>query len=405
MMHSIVIVEDRAEMPLGHFPNEFAILADGFIELGLDVDVLTRRGWALEGSRARSWNLHLAGPLADRLLGVARRAMAKSVYFAGRSERPLGIRARFGAVLRTIVLIFSARRLARSGSGEPAPIVVVAMDFIPALLLIFGGRDRWLIWQFTPDVWLSRFARIVEGTRRAFRRPARHVVLAAHNDAWLDAVAELLPGFEVVSIPLLASRTLESDRDSSRAALGLDADAKVAVLFAAGHPGQAPQPVVDAFRQRPDWQLVIGGQVCTRIDSSSLADWETPPLMFAGFIEEAVRDRLFASADLAVVSHVAHLQITSGTVMDAASHRKPILVSSGSLAAGLVERTGAGELFEAESSQSLLEALDRIDLDLAGEGSERLRVMFSPATVCGAHLAALGRSAWLDDAGNLRDER
>lgn len=70
-----------------------------------------------------------------------------------------------------------------------------------------------------------------------------------------------------------------------------------------------------------------------------------------------------------------------------------------------MERTGPGALFEAESSQSLLEALDRIDLVLAGEGSERLRVMFLPATVCGAHLAALGRSAWLDDPGNLRDER
>jgi hypothetical protein len=77
--------------------------------------------------------------------------------------------------------------------------------------------------------------------------------------------------------------------------------------------------------------------------------------------------------------------------MDAASHPLPILVSSGSLAADLVEQTGAGEVFEAESSTSLLDALDRIDLVSAGSGSERLRERCSTAVVCRAHLDALRR--------------
>ena len=98
---------------------------------------------------------------------------------------------------------------------------------------------------------------------------------------------------------------------------------------------------------------------------------------------------MFGIADVAVLSFVSTYVLRSGTVMDAASHRLPILVSSGSLAADLVEQTGAGEVFEAESPTSLLDALDRIDLRRAGEGSERLREMCSTAVVCRAHLDAL----------------
>ncbi len=393
-MNSIVIIEDRAHLRVGHFPSLFANLADDFVELGIQVDVLTRRGWALEGTRGREWNLHEAGPLAELFHRVARRAMATSRYFAGHTTGDIGIRSYFGAFLRTIVLIVSARRLARAGSGDPAPIVVVAMDFVPALLSIFGGADRWLIWQFHDDVELSWLARAVEETRRLFRRPAHHVTVAVHDERWFDAVSERLPYFEVVNIPLVASRKGDSQRDQSRVALNLHADDKVALLFGTGHRGQSPEVVVEAFRQRPDWQLVIGGKVCARLSAASLEDWETPPLMFGTFVEESVRDNLFASSDLAVLSFVPDFELTSGTVMDAASLGVPILASSGSLAAGLVEQSGAGEVFQAESSQSLLEALDRIDVDLAQQGSTRLREMYSGAVVCRAHLKLLDREAW-----------
>jgi glycosyltransferase involved in cell wall biosynthesis len=393
-MTSIVIVEDRAQMPLGHFPGEFAELADGFVGLGLDVDVLTRRGWALEGSRSRAWNLHEAGPIADRLLGIARRGMDTSGYFAGRSDQTIGVRARLGAILRTVVLIISARRLASSSSSssseERTPIVVVAMDFMPALLSIFGGSNRWLIWQFSPDVQLGWLARFIETTRRILRRPARAVSLAAHDDSWIDTVSAQIPQYLVVGIPLIASRSVHVDRDSARAALGLDPLAKVAVLFGAGHPDQAPEVVLEAFRQRPDWQLVIGGQVCSRVDSPQLSEWGTPPLMSGGFVDESVRERLFSSADLAVLSFVRSYRLRSGTVIDAASCCLPILVSAGSQAANLVLESGAGEVFEAESPESLLKALDRMDLVRAREGSERLRESCSSAVVCSAHLEVLG---------------
>lgn len=389
-MTSIVIVEDRAQMPLGHFPGEFAELADGFVALGLDVDVLTRRGWALEGSRARGWTLHVAGPLADRLLGVARRAMATSGYFAGRSDRGIGLRTSFGIMLRTVVLIISARRIARSGSGGRSAIIVVGMDFMPALLSLFGGGDRWLIWQFSPEIRSSWLAAGIERVRRVLRRPPRQFVLAVHDEHWIRTVGEQLPGYRVVSIPLIGTRRVRTDRDAARGTLGLDTSAKVAVMFGAGHPEQAPQTVVDAFRRRPDWQLLIGGRVCTKLDRDELAQWQTPPMLFEGFLEESIREELFGAADLAVTSFVAEYRLRSGTVMDAASHGLPILVSAGSLAADLVRETCAGELFEAESSQSLLEALDRIDLDRSREGSERLREMNSATVICRAHLDALG---------------
>lgn len=379
-------------MPLGHFPGEFAELADGFVAMGLDVDVLTRRGWALEGSRPRHWRLHVAGPLADRLLGVARRAMATSGYFAGRSESGIGLRASFGIMLRSVVLIISARRIAGSGSGSGgrSAIVVVGMDFMPALLSLFGGGDRWLIWQFTPEIRSSWSAAGIEWARRVLRRPPRHFVLAVHDERWIGTVADQLPGYRVVSIPLIGTRRVRTDREVARGELGLETGTKVAVMFGSGHPEQAPQIVIDAFRRRPDWQLLIGGEVCTRLDRDELAQWQTPPLLFEGFVEESIREKLFGAADLAVTSFVAEYRLRSGTVMDAASHGLPVLVSAGSLAADLVRETGAGELFEPESSQSLLEALDRIDLDRSREGSERLRELCSAAAVCRAHLDALG---------------
>lgn len=389
-MTSIVIVEDRAQMPLGHFPVEFADLADGFVELGFDVDVLTRRGWALEGSRARAWHLHQARPVADRLLGLARRAMATSAYFAGRSDGRVGLRARLGAMLRTVVLILAARRLAASRPGERAPIVMVSMDVMPALLFVFGGADRWLLWQFDAEIELGRLARSVERVRRVLRRPARTVVLAVHDDRWIDPVSECLPDAQVVSIPLIGSSPVQVDRARARDDLGVDPGTSVAVLFGAGHPDQAPQVVLEAFGARPDWQLVIGGEVCAKLDRRRVAAWERPPVMFGGFVEESVRDALYGAADLAVLSFVAGYQLRSGTVMDAASHGLPIIVSSGSLAADLVTETGAGEVFEAESAEGLVEALDRIDLDRARHGSGRLRERFSTTVVCRAHLDALG---------------
>lgn len=377
-------------MPLGHFPGEFAELADGFVALGLQVDVLTRRGWALEGSRSRDWGLHSVGPVADRLLGVARRAMATSGYFAGRSEGPVGLRTSFGLMLRTAVLIASARRLARAGSGRRAPIVMVSMDIMPALLAVLGGADRWLLWQYSPEIRASWLIEVAGRIRGLLRRPGPHVALAVHDERWIEPVSALAPGYEVVFIPLLGTRQVNSDRSGSRAALGLDDRTKVAVLFGAGHPDQAPQVVLDAFRRRPDWQLIIGGEVCTRVDRSELPMWETPPLLFEGFVQEALREQIFGAADLAVTSFVSQYRLRSGTVIDAASHRLPILVSTGSIAADLVRETGAGELFEAESWQSLLEALDRIDLDRAREGSERLREQCSQQAVCRAHLDVLG---------------
>ena len=391
MTESVVIVEDRAHLSLGHFPNEFAKLADGFAELNLDVDVLTRAGWALEGSSPRAWNLHTVGPRSEQLLRVARRAMGRFGQLVGNAYEHITVKAYFGLLLRTAVLIVSARRLARSRSqsGERALIVVVAMDFMPALLSILGGADRWVIWQFSPKVPFSRSARAIERVRHAIGRPDHHFVLAAHDDRWIEALAEQVSSRHVASIPLVASRRVEIDRAGSRASLGLDDREKVAVLFAAGHRGQEPQTVMDAFRHRPDWQLVIGGGVCARLDHADLSTWPKPPVMFEGFVEDSVREMLFGIADVAVLSFVSTYVLRSGTVMDAASHRLPILVSSGSLAADLVEQTGAGEVFEAESPTSLLDALDRIDLRRAGEGSERLREMCSTAVVCRAHLDAL----------------
>src|SRR5689334_21802293 len=58
----VLVVEDRAHRPLGHFPNRFAELAEGFAANRCSVEVLTTHGWLYGDGAGTSFVVRRYGP-------------------------------------------------------------------------------------------------------------------------------------------------------------------------------------------------------------------------------------------------------------------------------------------------------------------------------------------------------
>jgi glycosyltransferase involved in cell wall biosynthesis len=149
----------------------------------------------------------------------------------------------------------------------------------------------------------------------------------------------------------------------ARAALGVSPGRRVALLFGTDHRHHDPGPVVDALAGSPDWQLVAMGTVCTpflqRCDEVSAA-WTNTPIVVPGNVDAHQRDLAYLAADVVVLSFKPDYRLNSGTLMDALSCGKPVIVSDQSLASELVARHRIGEVFVAGDHVSLIAALDRV---------------------------------------------
>src|SRR5439155_12101062 len=105
-MRRVLVVEDRAHRPVGHFPNRFAELAEGFVANGCSVEVLTSQGWLYEGERPV--------PFPVRRYGAFHRLL----YRIGEAFRERRRLERVGAALRTFALVRAARARCRA-AGDP----------------------------------------------------------------------------------------------------------------------------------------------------------------------------------------------------------------------------------------------------------------------------------------------
>src|SRR5262244_1825433 len=57
---NVLLVEEHAHWPVGHFPNRYVELADAYAALGCHVDILTSRGTS-NGTRAPDHAVHRFG--------------------------------------------------------------------------------------------------------------------------------------------------------------------------------------------------------------------------------------------------------------------------------------------------------------------------------------------------------
>src|SRR5262245_7356493 len=153
----VLIVEDRAHRPLGHFPNRFAELAEGFVAHGCSVEALTSHGWLYDDGTARtSFRIRRYGTF-HRLLYRLGDALRDTRAFRG-----------VATALRTSACVRAVRARCRA-AGPPAPLVVVTSAGIdPLIASSRAGKGRWLIaaWDAPSDPRRSVVARAERAEQR-----------------------------------------------------------------------------------------------------------------------------------------------------------------------------------------------------------------------------------------------
>lgn len=70
---SVLIVEELADWPNGHFSVRFAQLAQAYVDLGYDVDVLTSVGWRRSREQSVPFSVHRFGPFTTFLRKIVLR--------------------------------------------------------------------------------------------------------------------------------------------------------------------------------------------------------------------------------------------------------------------------------------------------------------------------------------------
>jgi glycosyltransferase involved in cell wall biosynthesis len=355
----VVIVEDRAHLPFGHYAALCADLADAFAELGCTVELLTSAGWAGE------WD----GRAADHSFTVSRYGR-----WAARVARRDDRRSRVPAMI-------AAARARRRQLRDPSTVmVVIGLGVDPVLASALCGRGDWLFYAFGPrsERRPSLYRRAVALLGRdAARRRERHgdaarVVVPASR--WRSSWESAAPFLRPVVVPIAGSRRRTRITDA-RARLGIGADERVALLFGATHPGKDVDVVFRTFAGLPGWRLITGGQV-----GGEPADEETRAL-------------LYSAADVVVLSFVRDLDRDSGGLMDAIGWGVPVVCSDHSMPADIVRAHRLGAVFAPGDPDSLRAALEAVPRQIDPGDLERARHELSNTTIVLRLLSALDQSA------------
>lgn len=350
----VVIVEDRAELPFGHFAGLCGDLAAAFAGFGRKVELLTSCGWVGEcdtGARDASF------------------AVLRYGRWAARFERR-GARWRVPAMI-------GAARAQRRHLGDPSTVMVVtSFAFDPVLAAALCGPGNWLFYQFGPHGSGRRSllrrattlaARLAERRRRRHGGSARIAVASPH---WCAGWEAAVPFLRPVAIPNAGCRRRERIPDA-RARLGIEPAERVALLFGACHPGKDVDVVFRTFAGISGWRLLTGGQI-----GGEVAD-------------EVTRAVLYSAADVVVLSFVADLDRDSGGLMDAIGWGVPVVCSDKSIPADIVRDYRLGAIFAPGDSASLCTALAEVPRQIDPRDLERARHELSNTAIVIRALGAL----------------
>lgn len=389
---AVVVVEDWAHRPYGHFPNRFAELADGLADVGVHVEVLTSRGWVHSNTREHRWTVHSYGRAATVL---ARAAFWIEFRASRRSRTPRPAMIALGSLLRTAAARHEARRVARrivqSGTAQHCGVVLLNMRSAPSILARGHRAVPWIVHQFAVDSPLA----IIDRARRPSRGPrtsARSAcALAVPSPGWVAPLQRRLPTVTVAPLRLAGVRPVSATTGDTRTTLGLHPEAPVALLFGTHIPDHDPMTVVRALALLADWQLLVVGSVNQMIDSVMADDDHLlrRATRLRGTVPEETRDHALRSADVSVLSFAAGYSLNSGTLMDAISYGKPIVVSAPSAAAEVVDRYRIGETFRAGDAEDLCRAIRAVDHRSIGSAMAVAQDALSNRRIAAAHLELL----------------
>lgn len=370
----VLVVEDRAHRPTGHFPSRFAELALGLVEGGCAVEVLTSQGWLHDGERPVPFLVNRYGRFNLFLYRT-------SVSF----RRRRGLR-HMATTLATLGLVRAAKSLCRE-AGDPLPgVLVVSTGIDPLFGSALAGRGQWLFYEFfVPSRELRTLARRAEHAQRERRRGGGNARIATPSDECRERWAEVAPYLDPVTIPITSSRTREPVRDARRR-LGLtDAD-NVALLFGSNHADKDVDLVARVFAELPDWQLVVVGRVAEGFRQRTGA---RDAIVIGGFVDDEIRAVAYSAADLVVLSFQPVFQRNSGVLMDALSWGVPVVCSDHSPPADVVREYNLGVVFEPGNPDSLERAIKAAPARIEPADLERARSELSNRVVAARFLDAL----------------
>jgi glycosyltransferase involved in cell wall biosynthesis len=370
----VLVVEDRAHQPTGHFPTRFAELAEGFAENGCVVEVLTSLGWLYDGERPVPFVVNRYGPFNALL------------YRAAESFRETRGLHRIAGVLRALALARAVRSRCRK-AGDPMPDVMVVSNRIdPIVAAALAGKGRWLFYESSSPSRVQRsFSGKAERAQRRRRRAGGGARIATPNDESREAWREIVPYLAPVTLPIAGSRTRERAPDA-RPRLGLTAGDKVALVFGTNQGDKDLDLVARVFAELGDWQLVLGGRVGEGYRQRTGA---RDAIVIGGFVDDEMRAVLYSAADLVVLSFHPTFQRNSGVLMDALSWGVPVVCSDGSIAADVVREYGLGVVFESGNPDSLERAIKIAPARIEPADLERARSELSNRAVAARFLDAL----------------
>ncbi len=381
----VVLVEDRADRPTGHYAPAIRRLAEGFVAAGYPVTVLTSLGLSVDaaGTTGSTYEVRRFGPVGRGLERLVRRV--DDLPARHRWRRPL---RHLSVRTRSLLILGEARRLARQlGGPEDVVVIVSGTSLSPMMAAWFApALGRWISYRHdrarrsTP-----RPSRVGAGaehlaaritTARVRRRVHRGgvYVLAGTFPDLVDSWQPRLPQVPMGSVGLAVAPSVDrpggrgeaaerDDRVAARRQLGLPTTGPLALFFGALHPGKAPDTVWAAWAgpTPPDAGLVAAGAGV----AASLARWSAghPDAdlsnihVFDGAIPDDTKHLMFRAADLGVLSFLARPLGASATLGEFITHERPVCCSSGGDPAMLVDRYGVGVVYEVESSPALVAAV------------------------------------------------
>jgi len=404
----VVVVEDQAHFAFGHYPQGFASLARALTTLGCDVRVLTSRGWVGGDGRADEFRVERFGPLTAGLWLVAH-ALEPSLP---RTDWPRRVRwsAYVSATLRAASIALATRHAVRR-SGDARPDVILYHHDVHTLVVAsLVGRGRFLHHAFRAppdDQPRTAAGRLVEGAARrcelARRRAGGGFRIAAATPALVDAWTRRAPYLEPVLVVHGMSRH-EPPIDGARRALGIPDDARVALVFGADHGNKDLDTVWCAFRELPEWTLLVVGHVGDRYqrwaaDHGALDS----AVVVGGYVDDRTRARAYTAADVVVLSFQATHVRDSGVLQDALAFCRPVVCSDGTDSAERIREFGLGSVFEPGDAGALAAAVRaRPWRALSDDVVEKARELTSDAAVARAHLDALDSLGALGALGASR---
>ena len=424
----VVVVEDQAHLRLGHYPVLFAELADAFAGIGCPTVALTARGWSGGTATGAGVPIRRYGPVG-RLLSAAGRLAAGVRRRRPRWRRVLDPMAR---ALREVALVHESYRLVRHLDPD-RPVLVVSVchglvPWVPAVLdaarpsprgALRRRRVRWVLHAHyaAPARPRPALQRMLAWSQRR-REDGGAMVIGVQDEGWVPGWRRAAAPLDAQHLPLTGLRAApEVGRAEARRRLGLPADRALLLVVGAADPAKDISTVTTAVARlhaaHPDdghlpWLVVAGGvadQLGSESSSTPVPSAGDPSWLVRrpGFHDATTRDLLPVAADVVVLSFVPGHRRASATLMDAVSTGTPVVASSDSQVAELVERHRLGEVFAAGDPDDLLGLLGRLvehPLTVADDDLRRARASMSLEGIARHHLAATGCDGpWASSGG------